>query len=204
MEAKDLTALSPKVFAMPVGGLARWTQNTLVAEPVPSADVTRTQPSIEEHKETPPLDSAVSSARAFCSRLRRHYFGLTFWIGKLKVHLPEYNGVLHLSAWKVRFIPGEDKADIRVSAGALCNWLSKRYGTDGLYVGGHFSVVSADTSRIRRFLLACMLVENRLDPLSMLAQLCAGGGFKFLVNRREEILSVVARRKFSPGIGARE
>jgi hypothetical protein len=85
--------------------------------------------------------------------------------------------------------------DIECHSSVAHGWFTKPYGTDSLAVGAHFRILSRRKTRLVLHLAAGLLVENKLDPKSLLSMLASRSGAAFLWNRREEILGILLSRK---------
>jgi hypothetical protein len=134
---------------------------------------------------------------AFVKELGRRFFGLTWLIPPLPIHVTDWREDIVLHPRKGVLLNGSERvAAIAAHSQALADWWSERYGTDGFSVGAHFGVLGAELRGLQLLLLAALLKENNLSPRDALRMFVRPGGWRFLYNRREEIAAVVLGRRF--------
>jgi hypothetical protein len=95
--------------------------------------------------------------------------------------------------------PSSQAPHVKAHSAALHSWWTKRYGTDSFFVGGHFTFIG-DTMPLRGWLLAGLLVDNKLHLRGLVMMLFYTRGRRFLWNRREEILAILLRWRFLAGV----
>jgi hypothetical protein len=138
---------------------------------------------------------------AFVKELGRRFFGLTWLIPPLPIHVTDWREDIVLHPRKGVLLKGAGQgAAIAAHSQALADWWSDRYGTDGFSVGAHFQLLDSDLRGLRLLLLAALLKENNLSPRDALRMLVRPAGWRFLYNRREEITAVVLGRRFRTGV----
>ena len=88
---------------------------------------------------------------------------------------------------------------LEAESDAVFSWLNDPYGTDAFVVGAHFRLLGAGLTRLRVILMLALLLEYKLSPLDLLKMMRNPAGWRFLWNRREEIIATVLRRKLKIG-----
>jgi len=151
-----------------------------------------------------PMRDIQEAFRRFKRRVNISFGGLTWLLPVLRVYVSDLDRTATIS-FRRGFLdqgPGEQGSHVRVHSECLFRWFSTEYGTDAFWVGGHFELCSGQLVPLRWQLLVSLMTENRVDLWSLLKCCVVPEGWRFLWCRREEILSVLAARRFV--VGSRE
>lgn len=162
-------------------------------------NVTRCVPSILQRNKTQVFGDLRVSSRRFCQAIRRCFGLFEYLIPPLSMEIYDLNTQAQLTVKRGLMEGVDQKVHIRAHSSVLEKWWSKAYGTDSLVVGAHFELVG-DSRPLQRWILASLLIENRLDLRSLLGMLLHAQGRRFLWNRREEILAIVLGGRLLAGV----
>ena len=88
-----------------------------------------------------------------------------------------------------------NQTHISAHSEALYQWWSKSNGTDNFLIGAHFGLTDRPVPLKWQFLLGLM-VENKVDVVSMIKMMFSASGWRFLYNRREEIGAILTSGSF--------
>jgi hypothetical protein len=196
---EELASVVPHVVPLSVGDSAIFTaaQEPVIDSLVPPIPCSP----FEERQHEAPVswEDLLLAAEDYRSRLRRGFGPLARWIPSVTFHVEELDRVFHIDV--VNGISERQIKDTAIHASAhsevLYDLLGKPYGTDAFMVGADWTLLASNPTPLRIFLLAGVLLENRLAPRDVLRILMSPGGWKFFINRREEILWVLLGRKFN-------
>jgi hypothetical protein len=90
-----------------------------------------------------------------------------------------------------RRLPDPGSPDIACHSHALYRMFTRRYGMNGFVIGAHFSILSQRKRRLTMHIALGMLVENKIDVANILKMMVTPSGWRFLLNRREEIAGIL-------------
>ena len=144
-----------------------------------------------ERTQSVPFDELRAAAHTHARKIRSGFGPLARLLPPLRVRLADLDRMLTLSMGRSLEIEDGAPPDIECHSAVALRWLTKGYGTDSFAVGAHFRILSARKKRLILHLAMAMLVENRLDPKSLLTMLFSRTGLSFLWNRREEIVGIL-------------
>ncbi len=142
-----------------------------------------------------PFEVLEEAARVYARKIRSGFGPAAHLLPPLRVRFYDLGRTMTLRMGHPAETPAGAEPDIECHSAVAHAWFTKPYGTDSFAVGAHFRIVSGRKSRLILQLAAGLLVENRLDPRSLLAMLCSPSGIRFLLNRREEIAGILLSRK---------
>jgi len=137
------------------------------------------------------------AADKYCQEIRRGFGGIGWLLPSLHLQVADLNVQASLTLRGLRHTSSQTQ-HVKAHSAALYDWWTKPYGTDSFFVGGHFSFIG-DPKPFRRWLLAGLLLENKLHLRALLAMLFHAQGRRFLWNRREEILAILLRWRLLGG-----
>jgi hypothetical protein len=142
-----------------------------------------------------PFEELLAAARTYATKIRSGFGPATSLLPVLNVRFYDLGRTMALRLGRVTEAPAGAAPDIECHSSVARDWFTKPYGTDSTAVGAHFRILSRRKTRLVLHLAAGLLVENRLDPKSLLSMLASRSGAAFLWNRREEILGILLSRK---------
>jgi hypothetical protein len=145
------------------------------------------------------LAELQTAASSYCQELRRGFGGIQWMLPALDMTISDLQVSARLTARHGLQPMSLETPEIRVHSSALYHWWTKPYGTDNFYVGSHFELI-ANSRATQRWMLAGLLVDNKLNPSSLLKMLFYARGMRFLWNRREEITAILFGRRFVAGV----
>jgi hypothetical protein len=202
LQSEDLAELDSRILPLQIGGEIAFDDKLNPTLSPLSSTISINPKDIKQDGESVEFDAVLRAAKDFGERLRRSFFGLTFWLPELHIRVEEYQRIIIFDVHNRVY--AEDTSDtasahIQAHSSALTQWFSKSYGADSFFIGGHFEIVTEIMKPIKRVLLACSLMEKRLSPQSLAHFMIRPGGIKFLLNRREEILITLSQRRLRVG-----
>lgn len=142
-----------------------------------------------------PFEELVLAARTYADKIRAGFGFAASLFPALTVRFYDLGRTMTLSLGRETEAPADATPDIECHSSVAHDWFTKLYGTDSTAVGAHFRILSQRKTRLVLHLAAGLLVENKLDPKSLLRMLASRSGAAFLWNRREEILGILLSRK---------
>lgn len=145
------------------------------------------------------FDELQQAASAYCQTLRRGFGGIQWLLPALDMTIYDLQVSARLTARQGLEPTSLATPEIKVHSSALYHWWTKSYGTDNFNVGAHFELVG-NPRAIQRWMLAGLLVDNKLNPSALLRMLFHAKGINFLWNRREEIFAILFGRRFVAGV----
>lgn len=201
LKSADLCSLDERIVPLGIGqGVEfqepNFTQMRLLKAPEPMQlnETTRIQ-----REKSYSLAELQTAAAAYCQTLRRGFGGIQWLLPALDMTISDLQVTARLSARNGLQSISVETPEIKVHSSALYDWWTTRYGTDNFHVGAHFELIAASRAT-QRWMLAGLLVDNKLNPSSLLKMLFHIKGRSFLWNRREEILAILFGRKFMAGV----
>jgi hypothetical protein len=141
------------------------------------------------------FDDLCGAARVYAKKIRSGFGPAVSLLPALRVRFYDLGQTMTLQLGREAEAPAGVAPDIECHSSVAHGWLTKPYGTDSFAVGAHFRILSQRKTRLVLHLAAGLLVENKLDPKSLLSMLASRSGVAFLWNRREEILGIILSRK---------
>jgi hypothetical protein len=142
-----------------------------------------------------PFEDLQLAAQAYAKKIRSGFGPAMSLLPTLKVRFYDLGRTLVLRLGRATEAPADEVPDIECHSSVAHGWFTKLYGTDSFAVGAHFRILSSRKTRLVLHIAAGLLVENKLDPKSLLSMLVSRSGGAFLWNRREEILGILLSRK---------
>jgi hypothetical protein len=142
-----------------------------------------------------PFDDLCAAARLYARKICAGFGPAASLLPALRVRFYDLDRTMTLRLGREAEAQAGEAPDIECHSSVAHSWFTTLYGTDSFAVGAHFKVVSRRKRRLVLHLAAGLLVENRLDPKSILSMLVSRSGAVFLWNRREEILGILLSRK---------
>jgi hypothetical protein len=141
------------------------------------------------------FDDLRTAAKAYAKKIRSGFGPLARLLPALRVRFCDLDRTMTLKLGREAEAPPGAQPDIECHSSVARSWFAKPYGTDSFAVGAHFRITSGRKTRLVLHLAAGLLVENKLDPKSLLLMLLSRSGAVFLWNRREEILGILLSGK---------
>ncbi len=189
LSVSDLAPLDPRIVPLKVGQLMTFNPQT------GATDIT-TAHAIEPN----PADTAIrgpscgvdelSAARdAYIAKIKRGFGPFARLARPLTIALTDTGRSIVLG-YSPR-LPDPGSPDIACHSRALHRMFTSRYGTDGFTIGAHFSILSQRKRTLTMHIALGMLVENKIDAANILKMLATPAGWRFLLNRREEIVGIL-------------
>jgi hypothetical protein len=142
-----------------------------------------------------PFDDLRPAARLYARKIRAGFGPAASLLPALRVRFYDLDRTMTLRRGRETEARAGEAPDIECHSSVAHSWFTTLYGTDSFAVGAHFRIVSRRKRRLVLHLAAGLLVENKLDPKSLLSMLVSRSGATFLWNRREEILGILLSRK---------
>lgn len=201
LHSEELSDLDSRILPLRIGSEVTFEDKLNPRLSPESSTITLNPKDIKQESESVQFDTVVQAAKGFGRRLQQSLLGLTFWIPALRIRVEEFQRVIVFDVRNQMYVEDRETADAHIQAhsGALSSWFMKPFGADSFFIGGHFKVVTEAIKPIKRVLLACSLMEKRLDPRSLTRYVISPEGIKFLLNRREEILITLKQRRLRVG-----
>jgi len=205
MTSDELVAVDSRVLPLKIGECIEYRRDEAPRVIAPAVPVRENAYEVYAPQETVTAADLLNAAELFQRQTKRHFLGVVGWLQTLRIRIPDLNQTLVLNPKaKPTFKTEAEGCHIATHSKNLLTWFTKPYGTDSFFVGAHFALLTRQVSPIRRLMLARLLIENRMDPVSLMKQFLLGSGWLHLFNRREELQSILISRKFAIGSGARE
>ncbi|HLG89111.1 MAG TPA: MBL fold metallo-hydrolase [Alphaproteobacteria bacterium] len=189
LSVADLAAIESRIAPLTVGArlsyLGQGSYRISKEEHLPS-DMTAI-----ERTGSVSLDELRAATLTHVRKVRSGFGPMARLLPPLRVRLTDLDRTLTISMGRPAKAGDGIPPDIECHSATALRWLTKSYGTDSFAVGAHFRILSARKKRLILHLATAMLVENRLDPKSLLTMLFSRTGLAFLWNRREEIVGIL-------------
>ena len=202
MTVDEIAKLDSKVVPLQVGQKVSFAEAGF--DLVKTNSVSLNQTTLINRQHSTSLEAVKKSFEGYRSRINNRFFYLTYLIPQLVIQLVDHDCNLSFSFYNgMREIPQDsNKAHISAHSSCLEECFSKNYGTDSFWVGGHFDLLSPRLAPLRWQLLVSLMIENRVDLVSLVGCLFSFKGWQFLWCRREEILSILLSSQIA--IGSRD
>ena len=201
LTSEELAAVERRVCALHMGDEAsfrdgsQWLVRRLspALPPVPR--------SAKQHNVSVAWHELLTVAHAYRAQLAAAFGPFAVLVPALRVWVEDLGRGLCLSvrAGVSELAAKRDTAHIAAHSLSVFDWLGRPYGTDALFVGGDFELISKDTRALQRTILAGLFVDNGLAPRQSLRMLAQLDGWRFFFNRREEILAVLRSGRVQAG-----
>jgi L-ascorbate metabolism protein UlaG (beta-lactamase superfamily) len=155
----------------------------------------------KRHEASVPWDRLVAAAEDYRQRLRHGFLGFIRWLPPLAIRADDLDRVLILDVVKKVSERRLSDGPVHISAHSqsLVDWLGKPFGASVFWVGGDLAIHTRDTRPIQLMMLAGLLLENRLALRDVVRMLVTPQGWRFFLNRREEIIWTLLGRRFRAG-----
>jgi hypothetical protein len=142
-----------------------------------------------------PFADLLAAAGIYAKKIRAGFGPSASLLPTLQVRFYDLGRTMTLRLGRSAEAQADAEPDIECHSAVAHDWFTKLYGTDSFAVGAHFRVLSLRKTRLILHIAAGLLVENKLDPKSLLSMVVSRSGATFLWNRREEILGILLSRK---------
>jgi L-ascorbate metabolism protein UlaG (beta-lactamase superfamily) len=201
LNVDDLCALDARIVPLHIGETAEFQEvGYLQLHIFPhTQDITGCSPIPLQRQTTHTFQELRLAADKYCQEIRRGFGGICRLLPSFNLEIADLNVHACLTAQQGLRHTSSQTPHVKAHSAALYNWWTKPYGTDSFFVGAHFTFVG-DPMPLRRWLLAGLLVDNKLHLRALLTMLFHAQGRRFLWNRREESLAILLRRRFVAGI----
>lgn len=202
MTIHEVAKLNSKVVPLQVGQKVSFGETGFDFVKTNSVSLNKTTLINRQHSSS--LEAVKKSFEVYRKLINKRFFWLTYLIPQLLIELVDHDRNLSFSFYSgMREIPQDkNKAHISVHSSCLEECFSKNYGTDSFWVGGHFDLLSPRLAPLRWQLLVSLMIENRVDFVSLIGCLFSFKGWQCLWCRREEILSILLSSQIA--IGSRD
>jgi hypothetical protein len=196
LDAEELAGAAPGVVPLRVGDGAAFGRGVEPLRSMRRPALEPVSPQAIRHDTSLPWEELVAAAERYRIRIGRGFGPLVRWVDRLALHVDDHHRVLVMELARGVW---EGAAGTPVDASAhsrsLATWFDKAYGTDDFFVGGDFSMPEGEAVALERLKLLGLLIENRLSPRDIAMMLLSPSGWRFFLNRREEILAILLARK---------
>jgi hypothetical protein len=158
-----------------------------------SKDVTANPftPCLEERADD--SESILREAERFVDRVNARFWSITKVLAPVSVEITDLRRTLIIDMRRGPYYSQNGRPpDIALHSGRARAWLRKPNGTEHLYVGAQLDVCTNEARNLRLLFTAALLCGNKLDARSMLRMMLSRPGLRFLWNRREEIMGILA------------
>ncbi len=189
LSVADLAAIEPRVAPLTVG--ARLSYLGQGAYRISTEGHLPNDMTAIERAASVSLDELHAATLVHARKIKSGFGPIARLLPALRVRLADLDRTLTISMRRAAKAEDGAPPDIECHSATALRWLTKSYGTDSFAVGAHFRILSARKKRLILHLAMAMLVENRLDPRSLLTMLFSRTGLAFLWNRREEIAGIL-------------
>jgi len=155
----------------------------------------------KQHETSLPWNRLVRAAKAYRARLQGRFWGIGRWFPQLAFRVEDLGRVLvfdlahGISERELTFSP----IHLAMHSESLSDLLENPFGASLFWIGGDFTITTEDATPIHRFMLAGLLLENRLTPRDLICMLCTPRDWSFFSHRREEIFAILLGRRFTVG-----
>ncbi|MDZ8055087.1 MAG: MBL fold metallo-hydrolase [Aulosira sp. ZfuVER01] len=200
LRVEDLVGLDRRIINLKVGESVEFNQ-TLFPKVLPSSIALTSNPiEIEIWHKSIQFEQLQDAAEKFRKNINIKFLGLTFLLKKLKIYIfdLEKSAVFDMKRGLLLVPMNNSNYHIKAHSESLYKWFTKPYGTDSFVVGAHFDLLNENTVPIKWQFLFSLLVENKLDLISLLKMMFVPSGILFMINRREEITALLRQGKFNP------
>ena len=195
LDADELAGVAPGVVPMRIGDQVAFGCGV---EPLRTAKRPALEPVVPQpihHGPSLPWEELLAAAERYRIKIVRGFGPLARWVRRLALHVNDHHRVLVMDLAR-GVSEGSSREPVQASAhsSSLAIWFDKPYGTDDFFVGGDFSIPEGDVMALERIKLLGLLIENRLSPRDVTRMLFSASGWRFFLNRREEIVSILLAR----------
>lgn len=137
------------------------------------------------------------AATRYGQSLRKGFPGVVRLLPPLSIQIEDLDARVELVLHKAQLneCVDQEPAHISASSEALFHWFNDTFGTDTFIVGGHFSMTNTRIIPMKWQSIFGFLVDHRIDLASILKMLISADGWRFLYNRREEIVGILLSRQ---------
>ena len=141
------------------------------------------------------------ASKKFMNSLKNRYLFLSILTPPIYIEISDLNIniILSLRYSTIEINNGKKKNHISAHSSELYSWWNNKFGTDSFIVGGHFKIKTKELKPLKNILLLSILLENKLDLYSIILYLFKIKGWKFIINRREEIISIILNKNINIG-----
>jgi hypothetical protein len=201
LDVDELCTLDPRIVPLHIGETAEFQE---VGYPQlrifpHTQDVTSSSPTLLQRETTHTFQELQLASEKYCQEIRRGFGSIRRLLPSLSVEIVDLNVQARLTAQQGLTLTPSQTPQLKAHSAALYNWWTKPYGMDSFAVGAHFTFVG-DPMPFRWWLLAGLLVDNKLHLRALLTMLFHSQGRRFLWNRREEIHALLLRRRLVAGV----
>ena len=141
------------------------------------------------------LEEIIYLSKIYLLKVNKKFLYLPSLFKSLIIYIYDLGLTIKLSFKnnKIWVVKNQD-SHISMHSSILKKWFSSVYGTDQVCVGAHFKMGKLGKGPLIKYIMVCMLFDNKLDFISLLKMLFTIKGLKFFFNRREEIIGLILSR----------
>ena len=198
IELKDLVPLDKKIIPLQIG-------HTLEILKNPSGfliSYTKEHPelnhfTIKEHERSYSIEELQEAYSLYRQKIKKGFPLFFRLLPAIDIHISDLDKNVSLRIKKTNLISNSSsQTHIAAHSEALHQWWSKPQGTDDFLIGAHFELTDKPVPLKWQFLLGLM-VENKVDMVSLFKMAFSASGWRFLYNRREEIWAIITKSNFT-------
>ena len=194
LSLENLLPTNNKILNAPIGSCIKFLNNFTQLSITQFTSITNNTIEITTHKNTYNTEALTKAAMVYLKKLKTGFLFFINFLPHLDIDVADINKKFRLNKKGLSILPNNANSHIRTNSESLYKWFTQQYGTDGFIVGAHFDITSSEIPLKWQILLA-LLIENRLDAVSILKMCFKAEGLRFLWNRKTEIISILFSRK---------
>ena len=198
---KEIVSIFPNILPLSVGSSLKLSNDNLNYKIIDSNNITKVNRTIKVRESIYSLKDLSKASSGFIKRLRKSFFGIGFLNPPLFIYVYDLDEYIFLSlrSNQLKILDSKVNCHISVHSSELFSWWTKPFGTDCFIVGGHFEINKRSILPLKNILLMSILLDNKLDLLSLISYFFSLKGWLFFINRREEIFSILTSLNFKIG-----
>jgi hypothetical protein len=193
MEIDELLSLHDSIIPIKVGDNVIFDNTLSEFELIKSTFTTLNLQDTKTRDVSYSIQNIKTSYIKFYKKVNSGFLYLTFWVPKLVIRIIDLDLTvsMKLSNKELTIVERSDDWHLSIHSSELVSWWDKSYGTNSFVIGGHFAINKNKIFPLRIKILFGLLTENKLDFKSLIMMMFSLRGIRFLVNRHEEILSLL-------------
>ncbi|MET0391432.1 MAG: MBL fold metallo-hydrolase [Polyangiales bacterium] len=154
------------------------------------------------YPERPSLDALRRAVSDYSTRLRRELYGVAL-PRPLRVRFTDFEAVFELDFARGSLTQQTDSSwQLECYAKPFHSMLTKPYGFDAFYVNADYRVAASQAAekRVSDFIFKGCLVDYQLTPRAVMNSVLVRDQWRYLRNRREQLLHIVSRGHVFGGV----
>ncbi len=196
LRTSELLDIDARILDVDVGDTVMFDKaaRTISIDKNPRPLAVRSTISRSEHVE---LERLRHAGTEYCGVLRKRFRLLWRLLPDLVIRITDLAVTVRLTARGIELANNVGAPHIQANSHALYNWFNKTYGTDSFVVGAHFTICANDKVPLKWHIVFGLLIDNKLDAMSLVGMLFSVSGLRFLWNRKEEIVGIITNRQLA-------